>query len=67
MTSKQLKLLPNQDGSYDLIIQYDRMDTDFALDFLSWERINKRTESVADFPKKNARNLKISVEVATSS
>ena len=60
MTAKNLRLLPNPDGTYDLVIQYDRMDAEFAMDFLSKDGIAKRFDKISDFLSKNAKNIKIS-------
>lgn len=60
MAHNHLRLTPNRDGTYDLVIQYDRVDTEFAMDFFSSERIAKRQDNISDFLKKNAKNIKIS-------
>jgi spore germination protein YaaH/uncharacterized protein YgiM (DUF1202 family) len=55
-----LKLIPNNDGSYDLLIQYNRFDTEFAMDFFSKDKQGKSFEKITDYIAHHAKNLKIS-------
>ena len=56
--SGSLRLIPNSDGAYDLLIEYGRFDAEFGTDFFSKDRFSK--SGISGFIKKNAQNIKIS-------
>lgn len=64
---ENIRLVENNDGSYDIIVDLNRADTEIALDFLSRDNLAKQKDEVAEFIKSAAKNLKIkSVKFAIS-
>ncbi|MDR0286464.1 MAG: hypothetical protein LBI03_01970 [Clostridiales bacterium] len=59
MTSDKLKLIANQDGSCDLVIQYGRFDTEFSMDFLSKDSIFDHREDISDFLTSRTKDTEI--------
>lgn len=52
-----LSFAQNADGTYDLLIQYNKNDTEFGLDFLS--PVKDGYESIAAFLAKHAKGMKV--------
>ncbi len=57
--AKSKKFIPNKNGTYDLLIQYDNSN-EFAMDFFSRDKINKNRENISEFINQQAKNLKVS-------
>ncbi|MCL1790370.1 MAG: glycosyl hydrolase family 18 protein [Peptococcaceae bacterium] len=55
-----LRLIPNNDGTYDLLIHYNRFDSEFAMDFFSKGRQGQCFENTTAFIAHHAKNIKVS-------
>ncbi len=55
-----LKLEQNANGTYDVIIFYNKFDTEFAKDFFTKEMVSNRYRSVAEFIAKNKAFIQFS-------
>ena len=54
-----MKLVANQDGTYDVIVQFNRADTEFALDFLSKTQVKNNYDHIVDFVRQKGKNLRV--------
>ena len=59
----RLKLVPNQDGTYNLYISLDRNDTELAEEFLSEKKDKKGRRNILDSISKKYKNIKIKTVV----
>ena len=55
----KMSLVANSDGTYDLIIQYDRGGAEFGLDFLSGEKRPLSYKNIKEYLELHAKGLKM--------
>ncbi len=56
---KDIKLAYNYDGTYDIVIEYEKNNAEFALEFNSINDIKTNSQKIIKFIKSNAKNLRI--------
>ncbi len=54
-----MKLVSNGDGTYDVVVFYNKFDTEFAKDFFTKETMSNGYKAVGDFLKRNGKNIRV--------
>ena len=54
-----IRLALREDGDYDLILESDYFESEFSLEFLSGDNLQKGFGNLSEFVKKHSKNLKI--------
>ncbi len=56
-----IKLIQNNDGSYDMLLDYSIEEAEFALEFLEKDRLSNNYQSMREWINQNAKSIKINM------